>query len=193
MLKSLLLAILLATPTCTFADQSLNTLTRVNESVVTISWSTLNSEGQEVGARCTGFQVGVAWVLTAEHCKAPKNVEIYVEGKIARVVKQDDAFLLIEVPIGRPVLPLRNNALKLGEPITAIGFANGGPLATYKRNFSNLWQGDHVVIDGAVTPGMSGGPMIDADGKVVAIIQGGETASSIGCGVSEIRKFLEGK
>lgn len=186
--SSLLLALFIF-PACAFA-QTPAVIARTAESIVTVSWD----KGEE-GSRCTGFIVGIKWVLTAEHCLAPKdsNVDMYVEGKIARVLKRNDAFALLEFDSeNRRILEIRKTPLKLGESVASFGFAWGEPLHVFKRAVAFIApESGHVILDGVIAPGMSGGPVIDENGQVVGLNQAANGVVSILCGQQEIREFIK--
>jgi hypothetical protein len=195
MKKILLLAFLLI-PACGFI-QSIPTIRHAQESVVTVNWDSKDEKGEPIGSRCTGFQVGIVWALTAKHClPEDEGIDVYVNGEPARVIKTSDSLALLQTEVAaRPILSLRTGKLEIGEAISSIGYAQGGPLATFRRYFSNytgeLGGNDHIVLDGPISGGMSGGPMIDKDGKVVGINQATDKTRSIGCSAEEIKDFLK--
>lgn len=197
----ILLAALVATTfiSCGFA-QTPSTINRVQESLARVSWNGFDSEGQEIGGRCTGFSVGIIWVLTAKHCLPEGNEDVFVDGKIARVIKKNDALALLEVPVSKyPILEIRKTRLKIGEPVTTFGYAYGGPDAlALRRNVAvycecNFADTDHLIMDNPIAKGMSGGPVIDETGRVVGLNQAGTNEVSIACPGEELLKFIEGK
>jgi serine protease Do len=199
-MKNIIIAFLLLMGTaCTAAAQpSSQTITRVEESIVTVSWSTLNSEGKEVGSRCTGFVVGIAYAITAAHCTPDDDgTQIYVEGRVSRLLKKDDRFALLSIePGSRPILTLRKDRLKMGDAVASLGFAMGGPLMTLQRHVASYCgcgfaANDHLIMDGLIIAGMSGGPVIDSDGKVVGLNQAGTPEVGIACPAEEIKEFLK--
>lgn len=180
--------------------QSPQTIHKAEESIVTIGWDSIADDGTPVGERCSGFVVGIAYVITAAHCKAPANTDIYVDGKPSRIIKQNDEFLLLSIePNSKPLLQLRKSRLNIGEPVATFGYAFGGPLQTYRRNASQYCgcgysDVDHLFLDGPTSPGMSGGPVIDSDGRVVGLNQAiMENLLGVACTADEIKDFLNGK
>jgi S1-C subfamily serine protease len=180
--------------------QSPTTIHNVEESVVIVGWNTIDAGGMPTGLRCSGFVVGIAYVITAGHCKPPANTDIYVDGKPSRVVKQSDEFILLSIePSSKPVLQIRKSRLIIGEPAVSIGFAYGGPIQAFRRNASQYCgcgysDSDHLVLDGIIAPGMSGGPVVDEDGKVVGLNQADiDGILAVACTSEEIKDFIDGK
>lgn len=191
LLTTLLVAILAVAP----PPQSPQTIHRTEESIVKTMWLDDNKDGMI----CTGFSVGIMWVITAKHCLPPNGVDITVNGDPARVVKSNDAFALLEVQAGKyPILQLRKDQPKVGEAVTSFGFPYGFPLMSFQRHIAaycecDYAKGDHLIMDGRIGSGMSGGPVIDETGKVVGLNQAGVETITIACTAEEISKFINGK
>ena len=130
----------------------------------------------------------------------PAN-EVYVEfadsNKVsARVVGRDldaDVALLEVDPAGLALRPLplgRSGALRVGEPVAAIGSPFGerqslsvGVVSAVDRSIRSLTPFDipgAIQTDAAVNPGNSGGPLVNARGQVIGINQ--QIRSSTGGG-----------
>ena len=103
----------------------------------------------------------------------------------ARVVAVDGsgdlALLQVTTPIELAVLTLGDaTELTVGDPVTAAGYPLGsGPLTQARGIVSaapvHLSRAGPALIqiDAAVNPGSMGGPLLDAGGRVVAIVAGG--------------------
>jgi hypothetical protein len=191
-MKQLLLSLLFCISCTGFAP-----FPKTPESIVGISWRGEGPEGQTIGMQCTGFAVGISWVVSAGHCAPPGNEDVYVDGQLARRIKSNMAFLLLEVPAGKyPILQLSKNRPKIGDEVYAYGFAYGMPLQVYTRHVASICgcrysTEDHLVMDGSVSPGMSGGPILDVNGKVVGMNQANAGELSIGCLSEELKDFLK--
>lgn len=159
------------------------------KSIVTISY--INAEDKEM--RCTGFQVDMNRVLTAEHCVPPVDGkgEIYVEGLVSRVVDRTDSLALLDVPVtDRIPFVVAKTLPKPGDPLTSYGYAFGGPLMQLARNVAGYMDG-HLIVDNPIAGGMSGGPVLNSNGEVVGINQAANDIFGIACTLKEIRDFLK--
>jgi serine protease Do len=147
----------------------------------------LRSTVVEVRSGEMGSGTGVIWggsglIVTNAHC-APRgsSLEVDAGGKwcSARLIGYhpgNDLALLAATSVGGPFLELRDaESLRIGELV----FAHGHPLgvrdalamgvvhavARDKRTNEPRW----VVADVRLAPGNSGGPLVDADGRLVGI------------------------
>ncbi|WP_344942035.1 S1C family serine protease [Terrabacter ginsenosidimutans] len=137
----------------------------------------------------SGFVVGDHLVMTANHVAAGASAITlqYADGVTrARVVgldpKTDSALLRTDDPITDKALPLARALPDLGESVGVLGF----PLQTYELRFnegsvSGLHQPisydggpeiDAMVTDSAINGGNSGGPVLDATGRVIGLVSG---------------------
>lgn len=141
---------------------------------------------------CTGIVVGITRVLTAEHCVSDKDT-MYVDGKVARLVKKDEAFGLLDTgdPLSeKKVVKLAEDLPEQGAEVAAFGFAYDGPLLRFTRNVAGYVEGD-MVLDGPLASGMSGGPILNTKGELVGLNQGTNEVLGLACGIKEIREFLK--
>jgi S1-C subfamily serine protease len=159
--------------------------------------------GELVG---TGFVIGSnGLVLTnahvVEHAQSITVTMANGQTYQATVVRSDQAGDLAELKIdaaGLPVLRLDTSSSVVGDPVVAIGYAlglQGDPTVTtgivsstdrtiqvqddvagVVRTYAHILQ-----ISAAINSGNSGGPVLDADGRVIAIATAGATgAQSVG-------------
>jgi serine protease Do len=130
----------------------------------------------------SGFLVEPRRFVTNCHVVAPYRlvaVELRdrqrVVGTVRRISpRRDLALVEVGVPLGLEVLPLAPaEALAAGDPVSIVGFPLGLPLSVTEGVVSNprqLLEGQRFVqTDAAVNPGNSGGPMLDGEGRVVAV------------------------
>ena len=148
--------------------------------------------------RCSGFLIADERILTAGHCTG----ETMTVAGIPATILNADAYYdlaLLAAPIHGTPLILRDLPVARFEELVAIGHAYGWQrlLTLHVR----VYYVDMTPAEGMrpgllVKPGyiggMSGGPVIDAAGQVVGIIQASNHDLGYGIGVVLIRAFLVG-
>lgn len=169
----------------------------VADSVVRIEIQGVDAEGEIYKGSCSGFVVAVERVLTAAHCA---GITLTADLEAATPVWQDDYFdlLLLEVKdLRKPVLRIRETPAVFDESLTAYGFGYGWRKLTILKERVMLVANAvvegapvGVIVQGGFIGGMSGGPIVDKDGQVVAIVQRGNQQIGYGVGIQFIRAFL---
>ena len=156
---------------------------RLAPSVVPIQLDT----GAEILDRvCSGVVLSPITVLTAAHCLRTvtdwhllwvANIPVRQVGE----VQKDLVVLWLEDPLsGGLPLPVRQDTLRLGESVLALGFAFGDPTLTvltgtvahpapYREDAEHPLFKAAAWFDLHLMPGMSGGPIVDAHGRLVSI------------------------
>lgn len=150
----------------------------------------------------TGFVVGKGFVLTAQHVVAGgKGIQVKVAGATASAAASPEPMEVLAENSNFDVAILRfkntatpRQAVKLGDPwklddgdtVYALGFPTGeewfhteGRLAG--RGVKNSWSTTAIL-----SPGMSGGPIFNVVGEVVAVTWGGVATP----GISGINRIL---
>lgn len=197
----LLVSSLFTSCAATSPKTSQQIIASINPSLLKITHM-IDDEHQYV---CTGFIIDAAkgLGLTAEHCVVDEEgtlfKEVFVNGMPTEVVKVTESLALIKIPamIGPP-LDLKKDKTKAGEKVIAVGYGFGD-YAVVIRHISNpnpkSGGGLDISLDGPLAPGMSGGPVVDMDGKVVGVIQRNSQMNifSLLCGADEIKGFLKAK
>ena len=137
----------------------------------------------------SGFVVGDHLVMTANHVAAGASaitVQTSTGVTRARVVgldpATDSALLRTDGALTDQALELRTETPALGESLAVLGY----PLSTYELRFTEgavsglhepvSYDGgpeiDAMVTDSAINGGNSGGPALDAAGRVVGLVSG---------------------
>lgn len=150
---------------------------------------------------CTGFVVNAHakndkdLILTAAHCDGDK---LFADNAVARVVWKDGKrdLLILEVDdTGRPAVVLAKSNPVQGEEIASFGYGMGlekpmlriAHVSNAAIQVPDVEGGPFVMIDAAYVGGQSGGPVINAAGSVVSIVQRASGTVGIGVGAETIR------
>lgn len=188
---SLLLALLLVTPTLA-VDSWQDVAARVNNSVVQI----VSPDG-----KCTGFVVNAAkhYVQSAAHCYSTEHV--WVDRVIGIPISVDDAkdLMILEVKNLDPEkveLKLAAKNPVIMQEVMSVGFGYGmerpqnrSAKVSDVAMVVNGLSGPFVAVNVAFTPGQSGGPVVDANGEVVSIVQRGDDGTlGLGVGAETMRE-----
>jgi S1-C subfamily serine protease len=171
------------------AATRIDIIDRTVRSMVRLSYQ-LNEEETYT---CTGFVVNAArgWVLTAKHCITEDGEGMFVDGQPSTVVGQNDSFAMLTItPMTKPPLDIRKEKLNLGDDVLSIGYGYG-ELMVFMRQVAGFHAGD-VALNGLLAPGMSGGPVVDMNGRVVGLNQADyQMIIGVLCGQDEIRDFIK--
>lgn len=119
--------------------------------------------------------------LTAGHCITEHAALITLDGHPASVVwvdhKLDLAVLSCQITRRRAIVP-RFDPLVLGEEVALYGHGLGSPVARLRIGHVSVLEmiiAEHtepyLMIDTAGLPGMSGGPIVDIEGRLVGVMQ----------------------
>jgi S1-C subfamily serine protease len=181
---ALLLTVLHPSPAYTADSGSLaDLIEKVVPSVVRID--VVKGEGRGVGS---GYVVADGLVATNHHVIAGANeaTAVFKNGETAKVLgtlllddKRDIAILKIDKP-SLPVLPLADALPRQGDSVTAFGAPVGLSFSASDGIVSAVRQGQEIsdsdTIPGTwiqttapISPGNSGGPLVNREGKVVAM------------------------
>lgn len=193
----IVLALSLLTPIRQFFhdfSESFHTTTveRVMQSVVRVTGT--QPTGDYI---CTGFVVAEGEELSAAHCL---GTDITVDGVPATVVFKDKYYdlMLLRAHTTRKPVTFRDTPVLRLEKLVSIGYADGWttlaqlPHSVVVSNYNPGGGASVVIVTPGYIDGMSGGPVIDGDGNVVAVVQRTSKNSLLGLGVGvlDIRAFL---
>jgi S1-C subfamily serine protease len=173
------------------ADVPVPGRTEAQRIATTAAFSTVKVVGDACGYQQegSGFVVGHGLVVTNAHVVAGEHQTTLEVGAVtyrATVVLYDPAFdlalLRTSAPLG-PVLTLSNQIASRGTQGAVLGYPENGPLTVSAAGVTanivaegrdiygnGLVTRDFYSIDAQVLPGNSGGPLVDASGKVVGMV-----------------------
>lgn len=119
---------------------------------------------------CTGTVIDLG-LVTEEHCLDKK---LTIAGAPATVIRHSNGFALLSTalpPAAKPI-PVGCGIAFPGEEIVALGRPWGGPLIiTFGHIAGPDKDQDDWHYDIRVTPGMSGGPIIDERGRLISLVR----------------------
>lgn len=151
-------------------------------------------------ATCTAFVIRESRILTANHCTHDAT-SFMADGKPATIISQDEFFdlALLKVETTRPALRLRTTAMYRGDHVTALGYGGG---RDFILQMPGVYAMPSIVMDDTFAPcdvfsyqgipGMSGGPVVDDEGRLVSVVSRGLKGAACGLNPLLIEAFLYG-
>ena len=142
----------------------------------------------------TGFLVEGGWILTNYHVVADAHEIVAFDRDKAIPVdilgadpSLDLAVLAPWWPIDRPATTFASDrTIEIGEPVFALGYPMGvgesitqGIVSGVSRvlpRTTSSWLSPYIQTDAAISPGSSGGPLVDACGNVIGVMTAGIAA-----------------
>jgi S1-C subfamily serine protease len=175
--------------------------------VKTLSKSVVAIERDDKGVSCTGFVINskirkdeddVTYVLTAAHCEAPKLWADQAEAKVVAKNTEKDLMVLSMEHLDRPALYLAKEDPNVGDELGAFGYGYGLEKALFRLTHISAQTyipyegigGPLYMTDSTFVGGMSGGPVINAAGEVVMMVQRGTSSVGIGVGADTMRSKI---
>jgi S1-C subfamily serine protease len=175
----LILAVMLAVPWLTNAREAASVhdiYVGARASVVLLIGFDANNQPLALGS---GFFVKNDIIATNMHViEGASSVKArYMSGEVSTIttiggVDPDHDVVLLESPVHLSPLPLQLSSPDIGAPIVAIGNPRGleGTVSTGIVSGIRSDKSDtYYQITAPISPGSSGGPVIDQDGKVIGI------------------------
>lgn len=147
----------------------------------------------EVAGYCTAFSINNAkdYFLTADHCF---GTYLTVGGNNAYVVWRDKAsdLMVVTVPESGDVPSLRPAAqVRQGEEVAAYGYGYAFEQPMLRAGLVSIvdleYEHEHFSVFGfSFVGGMSGGPVVGRDGRVVSVVQQGNEFIGMGRTLHEL-------
>lgn len=176
----LLVAILLATTDLVAQNELRDLVRRAKPGVVTIA--VFGENGQPVG-KAGGFFVATDRIVTSRHVvERASRLEFRTEagsihavaGIVADLPNADLALLAVEIPEAESTsLALAAAEPEIGDRVIAIGSPYGLELTVSEGIVSSIRPdpifGTLLQITAPISPGSSGGPILDGEGNVVGV------------------------
>ncbi len=141
------------------------------------------------GGQGSGFQVAPDVVATVAHVVNQGQVIRVIEGTTSTAgsiigIDQgaDVALVRTAVPLPGHVFGFAPSAPRVGDQVAALGFPRGEPLGFNPGTINGLGRKadiegyprhDLLELDAATNPGSSGGPVIQAGGAVIGLVDAG--------------------
>ena len=170
---------------------------QVEKSVV---WAQVGNEGG-----CTAFVINQEkhYLMTAAHCDAGDKGILWVDSVPSHVIMLDSKRDLMVVEAkdldpSRPALHLAEKNPERGQDVMSVGYGYALERPFFRQahvqddamKLPDVNGGPFVSTDSPFVGGQSGGPVVDIEGKVVLIVQRGDSGTTgLGVGVETIRQY----
>jgi S1-C subfamily serine protease len=132
----------------------------------------------------SGFVLDDGLIVTNRHVVGqPREVAISTwdgrsfEARVDGIAQDADLAVIRVRGLDLPVATVRAEPAVVGEPIAVIGYPGGGGATITTGRVLGLTDGPilgeqvpAIRVDAEVRPGNSGGPLIDAEGRVIGVI-----------------------
>lgn len=148
---------------------------------------------------CTGFVIDPAGrIATAAHCTddvewiKADGIDTYV------IVKRGWISILNGIPGSKPPLQFAKKKPQILEKVWAFGSPGGWGMFVFERQITAILapedadpKHDDIFIDGGLAPGMSGGPIVNQKGEVIAVNQMTFESFGMGCEIKLVKDALK--
>ena len=141
--------------------------------------------------------------MTALHCLDPYSGEgtgdkseidvPTLDGKPLKVIYENKTLdlAIIQSDVRRLALQYRTETLEVGNEVAALGFGAGMTTPMLRTAVVSLFLTDSegtewILLDNALIPGMSGGPIVDFRGRVVGVNDKSNQYSGMSLSIAQI-------
>ena len=156
----------------------------------------------------SGFAISPTQIVTNRHVvENASDIQVNtwdgtsIDARVTRVARQQDGDLAV-ISIDEPLtgtLPLSDTPVVPGQHVRVVGFPEGNAYNEAGGEVIGLvpgvldQPGESILVDAVTKHGNSGGPLLDANGRVVGVVFAGDEATDDGFAlpVSTLRGFLE--
>ena len=150
---------------------------------------------------CTAFSINAeqGLYLTANHCAQPfmsdeGEAEVpFLDGQALTVVFVSEALdlAIVKSAVKRPALTYRTKPLLVGAEVGSYGYGYGLVVPIFRTSIISAFVKDPTGIewtflDSALIGGMSGGPVVDRDGRVVGVNDKSDNWSGFSLSLTQI-------
>jgi hypothetical protein len=146
---------------------------------------TINTDARVVQLPgCTGFIVNGNYLFSAKHCLGNLGKKLLLKSKNYGNVEcdlvytsptKDGPIVYKMAPNSKykayPSFKVSKNRPKIGELVHTVGFPGGNYAVTYGKVISGDGKGEVNIVSMRVSPGNSGGPLLNEDDEVVGITE----------------------
>lgn len=149
--------------------------------------------GDELVGYCTGWSINElkGFIVTAAHCEGENMLADGHKAEILYVNTTADLMILQVSEGKKPSIKPSTKIVKKGDELLAIGYGYGFTQPVAKQCkvavadlvINEIEEGERFLIaDCAYIGGMSGGPVVNSEGKVISIVQLGSPDNATGLG-----------
>jgi S1-C subfamily serine protease len=151
---------------------------------------------ESAGGSCSGAVIDSTrdYVLTAAHCDGEK---LFIDQSPAKVISKDvksDLMVAHVDGLERPALKLALKNPVTGQEVATYGYGFGLEQPLFRTHHVSDAEAQlpelpyrYVAVDSAFLPGQSGGPVVDLNNQVVAVVQRSNGTIGIGVGAETIK------
>ncbi len=181
MRRVLLLSILLLSTSIVSAQTSWSPVAElVAKSIVYLEGTSGSCTGFVINAEVKEHDEDLDYILTAAHCQ---QQQLFADQQPTQVAWKDtkkDLMVLKVEDLHRPALKLARENPKIGEEVASYGFGYGLERPIFRIAHISDDRvyipeggigGPLFALDSGLVPGQSGGPVVNARGEVVMIVQ----------------------
>lgn len=155
---------------------------------------------------CTAFSINrdQGLYMTAAHCvpasySADEVDEPRIDGQPFTIVflSTELDLAIVQAAVKRPALEPRATPLLVGSEVVSYGYGYGSPAPILRTGVISGFMADAStgaewqMLDNALVGGMSGGPIVDREGKVVGVNSKSDGLSGLSLSIGQILRATQ--